>query len=401
MPAIGTADAVDVASQWPKLTEALGFDLFEATADVGAASAILGDGAGVFVAMSAGAAAADPEVDLAVIIIAIAALIIAFAIAVLLLRPLGWLLGHIPIIGGPIQDALDSASNAIWNGVKGFVGGALSALWWLLRMLWMATLGFPGAVGKAFSAVASALHWLFATGLPQLQEWAYGQDIATAHHAQAYTDMRAGQDEAYARQLQQQAIQHADAEFRQAEQYAQALHGQAIAYANAAHADAINHANDLYRQEAAALGTAEAQLHAADVQIAEHAHAEAQQVRHQAHTELGDAVSTLTQLVTGTATALTTQFTTGLTNTTTTLTGDITQVEQKLDQYLNKCGIPLCDNLLPDAKNIGNLLSVFDDVAVLALLAALLHEPGAVAREVETVAAPLVSGGMSATLAAA
>lgn len=393
-------EPVDVAAEWPKLASALSWDLFDATADVAVAGAIVGDGAGAGLTIVAAATAANPEVDLGVVIVGLALLIIAFAIAILLLRPLGWLLGHIPLVGGAIENALDNASNAVWNFVKGFVGNALHGLWGIVRMLWMATLGFPGAAGKAIRAIAGAANTVVTKLLPQLQSYLTGQDIAAEARARWREGQVESRSDAYSRQLQAQAIQRADAEYNQSLNYARALQQQETAYANALHADAVGHTNTLF-------GEATAQLHAevqarrlAVAQAELQARAEVDQAERVAHSELATAVSTLTTLVAGTAATLTNEFTTGLEQTTSTLTGDINQVEQKLDNYLEKCGIPLCDNLSGLSNELANLLQVFDDVALLVLLAEIVHDPGGVADEAAAVVVPLAGDGASAVLAA-
>jgi hypothetical protein len=376
-------DAPDVSAAWSQLADSLSWDIFDATAETATAGAIAGDGAGAGLTIIAGAVEADPVIDLAAIIIGFALLIIAFAIAILLLRPLGWVLGHIPLVGGAIQDALDNASDAIWNFVKGLVGDALRGIWWFLKHLWAITIGFPMAVGHTLTAIATFVSWVANTQVP----WAVGVAQDDANRAQNNATNYAwslgqsildtargwfGQALNYATQVWQSATSYASSLFNQATGYAASLFNNAVSYTtNVYHAvetDLSNGINWAEQQAANMFRTAE------------------QDIANLAHTtevEIGNAVQELTGLFTGALTATTALLGTEIAQTAATAATATQTVEQKLQKYLDECGLPICDNLSDLSNSIPNLLAIFDDVAIAALIADLIHNPAAVAEDVK------------------
>lgn len=376
-------DAPDVAAAWGSVADSLSWDIFSATADVATAGAIAGDGAGVGLTIIAGALEADPVVDLMGIIIGVALLIVAFAVGVLLLKPLGWLLGHIPLIGGAIQDALDNAGNAVWNFVKGLVGDALRGIWWFLKLLWAVTLGFPMAVGHALGAVAGFASWIANTQVP----WAVGVAGDDANRAQSNAENYAWSITNsvlnQARSWFGQALNYATEVWNSATSYAAGLFNNAINYAGGLFNNAVQYTTNVYHAVEADLSNGLGWVMGEATQMFNAAEQDIAHVAATAETELQSAVSALTGLFTGALSAATATLGQDIAQTAATAATATATVEQELRQYLDKCGIPMCDNLSDLSNSIPNLLSLFDDLAIADLIYQMIHNPQDVADDVK------------------
>lgn len=364
-----------VAAEWGTFGAGMTVEIPEALMSIGAAVEAIGGGASAGVALVAAAVSLNPFADLVGFIVAVALLLIAFAVAILLLRPLGHLLGALPFVGGAIESAVEGASNAIWNFVTSLVHNGLLAIWHVVKLIWAVTFGLPSTVAHAIGAIVSVVVWLRNDMIP----WVRSEAASLAHNAEAAADhfaiAEANAVSNYAHSLYNSAVSVADSLFRQAI-------ATAVADVNAARAEAAHLFGEAESEAAQLVRSAEA---AASAGIAA-AVATAGQLFGQAERDIAGAEAAAQRALEGAVGTLTGLFTGALTATTATLTHTITTEAERaataertiatdFNDYMKRCGIPVCNGLGGMAKEMLGLLTLFGDAAVIELVVLILTNP--------------------------
>ena len=364
-----------VGAEWSTFGAGMTIEIPEALISIGAAVEALGGGASAGVALVAAAVSLNPFADLVGFIVAVALLIIAFAVAILLLRPLGFLLGHIPLVGGAIQGALDGASNAIWNFVTSVVHNGLLMIWHLIKIIWAVTFGLPSTIAHFAGQVAGTIVWVRNDLIPFVRSEASQLAHTAEHAAEQFAANEANAVSNFAHTLFAEATATALSLYHQAVNLAQAeanaVRGEAVMLYNDARSEAVQLVHGA--EAAASAGIAAA------VATAEHLFGEAEReiagAEHAAQTALESAVTSLTGLITGSIAATT--LTLGRTiaqEAERSMTAERT-IAQEFEDYMQRCGTPICNGLRGMADEVSGLLNLFDDAAVFALLALLLSNP--------------------------
>lgn len=339
--------------------------------------------------------AAAPEVgDLAVITVALVAVMILFSARLLAV----WITGlfrEVPLIGGWIADHL---LEHVVDGLNWAVGAVASAIPPLVGFLWRPIAWFiqlvGDTVGVAEGAAAAMIRFSFVT-LPRLEFRAIGYAEDAYARATTYALGQVANAEHYALQLQGEAITFAVGQVVNAEHYALQLYGEATTYVDGRIAQVTNWVRGdvgaVYTyvdgQVAALEGWATGELG----QLRSWAAGEFAAVEGAIARDIGVAEQGARQLI-GAAEARAAAFATAAAAG---VAAEVAVVERTLDDYLRRCGDPMCRNL----GSLSDLFGLLEDAGTLGLIVAFVGaaalDPEGVAGEVVDVLGGAVHGAVS------
>lgn len=320
----------------------------------------------------------------AVLLIAALAVILLLWAGQYVLQVVGYILGHLPLVGGYVAGVISSwtesvlqAANALWDdGVH-----PLAHFFWVLGTgAWHLLYNVVGATQAVNNVAHSALNAAGAAGAAIAPAVAGGLADAEAYANQLGQDLLND-----ARNLANSAITHADGLFGTTEADATNLFDTAEADATSLYNSSIAHADDLYNQAIATvqsvglqiLGDVDADIAKVDAQIAsvqDVLNSEIDQVLSQSETFAQDLVAGL-----------------GVGALAAELTSVLPRVAT-LEAEAAECLEPLCDTVVPNAKGLGSLGNFLNnlellgiDAFIIALAAEAVTDPAAVVADVTAV----------------
>lgn len=336
-----------------------------------------------------------PEVgDLAVVVVALVAIMLLFA-SRLLAQLLVGLLRFLPLVGDWIADhlldhvvdALDWALGAVAAAIPPLVGFLWRPIAWFIQIV-------GDTVSVAEGAAAAMIRFSFVT-LPQLEFRAIGYAEDAYARATTYALGQVVAAERYALTLQGEAVAFAAGEVVNAEHYSLQLYGDAVTYVDGRIAQVVTWARG-------DIGAVYSYVDGRVIAVESWARGEFDAVRTWAMAEFAtlegaiardigvveQGARELVNAAEARAAAFAAAAAAGV-------AAEVGVVERTLDDFLRRCGDPMCRNLGP----LSDLFGLLEDAGTLGLIvafaAAAAANPEGVAGEVVDVLGTVVNDAVS------